>query len=312
MLTRRHIRIKVMQSLYAYFTNQKSQKDVDECIKDLLSHSKGFLDLYLSIISLLIELFKFTRTALHDRKNKFLATKDDLNPNTKFLDNFIVKQLICNDNLTSSVSKFSSIWLREEHGIIRRLYNNLINSELYLNYIKLNSTTVDEDKSFFIEFLNNIILNNPLLHELLEEESIYWTDDLPFLSCVIVGDIKNSNKILNKKLYKNNSDKDFAIKLFKKTVNCNNEFELIIQKLAQNWDIERIASIDKLLIKMSFTELIFFEQLPIKVSLNEYIEISKYYSTKKSRLFVNGILDNAVKYFIKEGRINKKGRGLFN
>ena len=312
MLTRRHIRIKVMQSLYAYFTNQKSQNDVDECIEDLLSHSNGFLDLYLSIISLLIELFKFTSTALHDRKNKFLATEDDLNPNTKFLNNFIVKQLICNDNLAASVSKYSSIWLREEHGIVRRLYNNLINSKLYLNYIKLNSTTVDEDKSFFIEFLNNLILNNPLLHELLEEESIYWTDDLPFLSYVIVGDIKSSNKILNKKLYKNNSDKDFAIKLFKKTVNCNNEFELIIQKLAQNWDIERIASIDKLLIKMCFTELIFFEQLPVKVSLNEYIEISKYYSTKKSRLFVNGILDNAVKYFIKEGRINKKGRGLFN
>ena len=153
-------------------------------------------------------------------------------------------------------------------------------------------------------------MNNEILHHILEEKSIYWIDDLPFVATIIMGDFKIKKIKLLKSVFKNSSDKDFAIDLYRGAIKYDKEYEKVIIDKAQNWDIERIAIMDQIMIKMAFCEILNMPELPVKVSLNEYIEISKYYSTNKSKMFINGLIDSAVKDFTINNMIKKSGRGL--
>ena len=211
--------------------------------------------------------------------------------------------------LLDKLKNVSSNWLDNDHDIIRKVFIDLIKSDLYNKYI-LKESSQEEDIRFINQALNNFILNNEVLHHILEEKSIYWIDDLPFVATIIMGNFK-LNKIHNfKTVFKNSSDKSFAVNLFSSTAEQNKNYEKIIVEKSKNWDLERIALMDQILIKMAFSEILTMEELPVKVSLNEYIEISKYYSTAKSKMFVNGLLDNAIKDFTEKNMINKKGRGL--
>ena len=187
---------------------------------------------------------------------------------------------------------------------------DILKSDDYKNYLKKEEDNIEIDIRFFNNILNNYILNNTILHHMLEERSIYWIDDLPFVATIIMGNFKLQKIILPKTVFKNNIDKKFALVLFQETIKNDAEYEKIIVRKAKNWDLERIAIMDQILIKMAFCEILNMPELPIKVSLNEYIEISKYYSTNKSKMFVNGLLDSAVNDFKKENMINKVGRGL--
>jgi N utilization substance protein B len=181
---------------------------------------------------------------------------------------------------------------------------------LYQKYIANENKDVEVDKKFIINALNEYILKNELVHHLFEERSIYWVDDLPFIAAIIFGDIKEDKSMDTKGAFKDSSDKEFALKLFRDTINNNSKYEEIIVKFSRNWELNRIAKMDQLFLKMAFVEILLMPNLPVKVSMNEYIEISKYYSTAKSKLFVNGLLDNFVKTYTKEGKIKKIGRGL--
>ena len=208
------------------------------------------------------------------------------------------------------ISKVSGIWLKNDHDIIRKLFKVLFESELYARYISSEEVGVDVDQRFIVNALNEIILNNELVHHILEERSIYWIDDLPFVATIIMGKIKAEESLSPSLVFKDESDKTFALKLFRNTINNNAEYEQIIVRFSKNWELERIAIMDQLFLKMAFAEILSMEDLPIKVSMNEYIEISKYYGSAKSKLFVNGLLDNAVKTITQEGKIKKVGRGL--
>ena len=148
------------------------------------------------------------------------------------------------------------------------------------------------------------------MHHILEEKSIYWIDDLPFVATILMGNLKDKKIILPRSVFKNPSDKAFAVDLFRKSIKHDEDYKKIIIEKAQNWDLERIAIIDQIMIKMAFCEILNMPELPLKVSLNEYIEISKYYSTNKSKMFINGLIDNAISDFKKANMINKTGRGL--
>ena len=158
--------------------------------------------------------------------------------------------------------------------------------------------------------MNDYVLNNELVHHVFEERSIYWVDDLPFVATIIFGNIKENISIDSSGPFKDSSDKDFALNLFKNTISHNSEFEDVIVQFATNWELDRIAKMDQLFLKMAFAEILLMPNLPIKVSMNEYIEIAKYYSTSKSKLFINGVLDAFVKNYTKKGKIKKVGRGL--
>ena len=308
MLSRRHIRIKVMQSLYAYFSSKSENMPASE--REMLKHIEEIKELNLVIVALLIELVKFTDNLFEEGKNKFLPTSEDLNPNRKFIDNELITFIREDKSLMDRVATVSGLWLKNDHDIVRKLCKEIYQSEMYTTYVANEVSNLDTDQRFFVKVLNEIVLNNELVHHILEERSIYWIDDLPFVAAIIMGNLKSKSKMNPGSVFKDESDKVFALKLFRNTINNNKEYEGIIVKLAKNWELDRIAIMDQLFIKMAFAEILSIEDLPVKVSMNEYIEISKYYSTAKSKLFVNGLLDNAVKIFNKEGRIKKVGRGL--
>jgi len=208
------------------------------------------------------------------------------------------------------VAKFSGIWIKNDHDIVHKLFKELYQSDLYQKYIANENKDVEVDKKFIINALNDYILKNELVHHIFEERSIYWVDDLPFIAAIIFGDIKEDKSMDTKGAFKDSSDKEFALKLFRNTINNNSDYEEIIVKFARNWELDRIAKMDQLFLKMAFAEILSMPDLPVKVSMNEYIEISKYYSTAKSKLFVNGLLDNFVKTYTRDGKIKKIGRGL--
>jgi N utilization substance protein B len=308
MLSRRHISVKVMQSLYAYFSKKENNMPAAE--KSMLKHIKEVVELNLVILSLLVELVKYADNFFEDGKNKHLPTAADLNPNRRFVENKVIALIREDQELMDKITKVSGIWLKNDHNVIRKLFKQLLESDLYRNYIANDNSTIEVDQRFFVNALNDHILNNELVHHIFEERSIYWIDDLPFVATIIMGNIKSESKMNPKSIFKDVSDKKFALQLFRNTINNNKDYESIIVKYAKNWELNRIAIMDQLFLKMAFAEILTMEQLPVKVSMNEYIEISKYYSTAKSKLFVNGLLDNAVKNFQKEGKIKKVGRGL--
>ena len=308
MLSRRHIRLKVMQSLYSYFSAKEDNMPVAE--RAMLKHIKEVVELNLVIISLLIELVKYADNFYEEGKKKHLPSTEDLNPNRRFVDNKLIALIREDSALMDKVSKVSGIWLKNDYDIVRKLFSVLYKSELYAKYIASEEKGVDVDQRFIVNALNDIILNNELVHHILEERSIYWIDDLPFVATIIMGQIKTQKSMNPTSVFKDESDERFALKLFRNTINNNKDYEDIIVKFSKNWELERIAIMDQLFLKMAFAEIFSMEDLPVKVSMNEYIEISKYYGGPKSKLFVNGLLDNVVKTYTREGKLKKVGRGL--
>ncbi len=307
MISRRHIRLKVIQSLYAF----RSQKEVDvsKGKKDMLSHIEDISELQLVVLALLLLLLKHAEEFFEENKRKYLPSKEDINPNTKFVDNEFVKLLYKDKRLINKLNNISFFWQDNDHDIVRKIFMNILKHDLYKKYLNQNNN-IEKDIIFFNNILNDIILNNEILHHILEERSIYWIDDLPFVATILMSGFKDRRVVLPKSVFKNKTDKDFAISLFDLTIRNDQEYEDIIVKKAKNWDLERIAIMDQILIKMAFCEILNMPELPIKVSLNEYIEISKYYSTNKSKMFINGLLDSAITDFKNENKIIKTGRGL--
>ena len=297
-----------MQSLYSYLSTKVNEIPVAE--RAMLKHFDEVVELKLVIISLWIQLVKHADNFYDEGKKKHLPSALDLNPNTRFVDNDIITNVRNDLHVMDKVAKFSGIWIKNDHDIVHKLFKELYKSDLYQKYIANENKDVEVDKKFIINALNNYILKNELVHHIFEERSIYWVDDLPFIAAIIFGDIKEDKSMDTKGAFKDSSDKEFALKLFRNTINNNSEYEEIIVKFARNWELDRIAKMDQLFLKMAFAEILSMPDLPVKVSMNEYIEISKYYSTAKSKLFVNGLLDNFVKTYTRDGKIKKIGRGL--
>ena len=308
MLSRRHIRVKVMQSLYSYLSTKVNEMPVAE--RAMLKHFDEVVELKLVIISLWIQLVKHADNFYDEGKKKHLPSALDLNPNTRFVDNDIITRVRNDLDVMDKLARVSGTWIKNDHDIVRKLFKELYQSDLYQKYIANENKDVEVDKKYIINALNDYILKNELVHHIFEERSIYWVDDLPFIAAIIFGDIKEDKSMDTKGAFKDSSDKEFALKLFRNTINNNSDYEEIIVKFARNWELDRIAKMDQLFLKMAFAEILSMPDLPIKVSMNEYIEISKYYSTAKSKLFVNGLLDNFVKTYTRDGKIKKIGRGL--
>ena len=297
-----------MQSLYTF----KSKKDqsILNGEKDMLKHIEDISKLQIVVISFLLFLFRHAQNFFEENKSKFLPKDEDINPNLRFIDNSFYKFFLKNKTHISMYEKYSFFWNDNDHDIIRKIFMEIIKSDLYIKFLNDREVSDEKDIKFFNNILNDIILNNKILHHILEENSIYWIDDLPFVATIIMGNFKNQKVIIPKSVFKNQSDKKFAKDLFKLTIKNDLYYEKIIIEKAKNWDLDRIAIMDQIMIKMAFCEILNMSELPIKVSLNEYIEISKYYSTSKSKMFINGLIDSAIKDFNKQNKINKVGRGL--
>lgn len=312
MISRRIIRIKVMQSLYAFHSSPDQTINLAE--KELFFSIHKSYDLYHWLLQLLVEIHNYAQDRLEVKKQKNLPTAEDLNPNTKFIENVIILKVAENLPLQDYIEKSKLNWI-EHFGLIKKLYNELINSDYFITYMSNPDRSIKEDRELVDYFYANIVAESEDIYQLLEEQSIYWNDDLEFVASMIIKTLRKfkattgSNKSLMP-LFKDEDDIEFTKKLFRKAVLDSEEHRQIIKKHLRNWDLERVAFIDVLIMEMALCEFLYFNSIPTKVSLNEYIDLAKFYSTSKSRTFINGILDKILKSLKEEGKITKIGRGL--
>lgn len=310
MLNRRFLRIKVMQALYGFF--QSDSTDIAKAEKELINTFNQIFDLYLWLLALLRDVHHQAAAVSEEAKNKKLPTREDLDPNTRFIDNKFLQALESSKFLTDSLSKRKISWAND-NDIVRKLFSDIRQTEEYKNYMKERAGALAEDKELISNLMVNLIAEHELLNHHFEEKNVHWADDM-FVAIIGVKKTIESfdgSKLYLQALYKNESeDLDFARQLFEKCILHNTEFERLIGEKTVNWEVERIAQMDVLLMKMALTEILYFENIPIKVSLNEYIDISKEYSTPKSKVFINGILDKIVLDLKSQQKIVKSGRGL--
>ncbi len=311
MLNRRHIRVKVMQSIYAM--HQKNSEELEKEEKFLIQSIDNIQDLYLIMLSSLTEIRKKEIIFLEASSKKHLATPEEKNPNFKFVNNAVLLQLEENNSLSIALEsrKINNWSLNDDYILI--LLNEIKQSDLYSKYMSNRTNTFEEDKQFVLDMFTELIAPNEKLYEYLEDYKLTWIDDIPLVNTQIQKQLKQVSakedfKVV--KLYKDEEDREFVGHLFRKTV--LNEVELAKEYIDKtpNWDADRIAEIDTIILKMAICEFLKFPSIPIKVTINEYLEIAKEYSTPKSSIFINGILDNLVKEFQSENKIKKTGRGL--
>jgi transcription antitermination protein NusB len=318
MVGRRYYRIKVLQELYAWFQGGEHRLEVAE--KNLLHGIDKFYELYFLLFSFFVEITDFYRRRTEDAKTKFLPSAEELNPNKKFLENRLLATILQNKDLQRQSRRYKFSWT-EEQDMIRKVFLKIRNSKDLKEYLNSGNNSFDEDKEIVYKLFRKYIARSAELQYYCEERSIHWNNDYELAALFIQKTIQLIPEqfteeaaftgLLNKEEDDGPTDEQqFILELFRKTIIHSDEFEKMIEGKTKNWEIDRIAITDIILIKMALTELIHFPTIPIKVTLNEYIDISKNYSTPKSKLFINGILDKLVENLSSEEQINKQGRGL--
>lgn len=300
-----------MQTIYAMHQNGSDNLEGQE--KFLFYSIDSIQDLYLVMVSSLIELAKKEKVFLHLSSQKHLATSEERNPNTKFINNSIFKLLEDNSSLSIALEnrKINNWNIHDDY--IQLLLTSLKESKLYDKYMSNPTVSFEEDKQFVIDLFTEIIVPNEKLYEYLEDDKLTWIDDIPVVNTNIVKQLKSlksaeDDSFRVPKLFKDADDKDFAKDLFRKTVLNEKELAKEFDSKTPNWDMDRIAEMDTIILKMAICELLKFPSIPVKVTLNEYLELAKEYSTPKSSIFINGILDNLVKEFQTNKKMIKAGR----
>ncbi len=313
MLNRRHIRIKVMQTMYAFKGGESDDFSKDQ--KFLMFSIDNMYNLYLLLMALLLEVQKRAESNLQKKQNKHLATKEDKDPNRKFVNNQVLQILKNNLQLKNQFKTYKITNWELDNEYVDVIFKAIISSDLYKDYMQTKVSDFKEDKEFIVDIFKEIIAPNEKLYDYMEDKNLTWLDDLPTVNTTILKllrkvKITSSENYFTPNLYKDIEDKQFAIDLFKKTLLNKTVINKEIELKTQNWDAERIASIDYVLLQMAICELQHFSSIPVKVTINEYLEIAKEYSTPKSSIFINGILDKLVKEYTADGKLNKIGRGL--
>jgi len=312
MISRRIIRTKVLQILYAYYSSDEESLSKHE--KELFFSLKKSYDLYHYLFLLVIEIADYAEKKIEIKKSKLRPTEEDLNPNMKFVSNRMIDSLRRNKSLNLYLKQTKLSWVNNP-GLIKILYSRLAESDFYREYMADADNSFANDRKMVDQMFSRLIAGCEELHQILEEQSIYWNDDVEFSIMMISKTLKRFSVVSDENqpllpMFKDEEDRRFAKDLFRKSIVNHNDIRGIIDEHSRNWDIERIAFVDILIMQMALAEFMFFPSIPTKVTLNEYIELSKYYSTEKSRNFINGILDKALRDLRNEGKIKKTGRGL--
>lgn len=312
MLTRRHIRVKVMQSMYA-FTQSANDNLIAE--QKFLQKSMGEMyDLFLLNLDLLVQVKNKAQDYLEKSQKKHLATNEDKNPNLKFIQNKLIHKIEHSENLSELLDDKKLTNWQQDDEYVNIIWEEVKQSETYKDYLTSDLSSFQEDKEFIITIFKEIIAPNDKLYDYLEDKKLTWLDDLPIVNTSILKFLKKEKKanpeVKVPKLFKNREDEEFAIELFRKTLLNQEAYVEDIQEKTPNWDKDRIAGVDSILLKMAICEFMKFPSIPVKVTINEYLEIAKEYSTPKSSVFINGILDKLSKEYKSSEKINKIGRGL--
>ena len=305
------LRIKVVKALYAHMKSDADSLMASE--KMLVTSIDKTYDLYFLLMSLVVEMAQYAEQRQEAAKNKKLPTYEDLNPNRKFVDNAVIRLLAQSDSVNDYLASRKLSWAKYPE-LVKSLYTQLEQSDYFKKYMTSQESSFREDLALITEFYTRELEESEILESALDEMSILWNDDLGFALIMVTRTLSNMRashtdvKVLPK--FNSIEDLDFARELFAKAAVNFDNYQEEIEKYTRNWDVERIAFMDNLIMATAVAELVTFPSIPVKVTLDEYIEIAKYYSTHGSSTFINGILDKIVASFTEEGKINKSGRGL--
>ena len=313
MLNRRHLRVKTLQALYAY--QQSESKEVKPFENSLLKSVDRVYEMYMWLLSLLVEVADYSIIDAEDRANKHLPSKEDLNASVKLNTNLFIESLKRNAEYKSSVKRYNISW-NFDPEVRKSIFNSLKNSPEYEAFLNISDHSIKTDKDIIKHIFKRLILKSPGVEQIFEEKFINWPVDKDVLQALVAKTFKNfssANPDDNKlaEICPNwDEDRLFVIDLFNKCIAFEKEYQQLIALKTKNWDAERIALMDVLLMRLAIVELIHFTTIPVKVTINEYIEISKEFSTPKSNSFINGILDKIYADLKADGKVSKFGRGL--
>jgi len=336
MISRRQLRIKALSVLYA--CNRKELDDLETAEQELTLSIRKSYDLYHYLLLLLIAMSDVARERAELSRNKKIPSPEDINPNTRFADNKVIAQLRNSEQLRSNSEAMPALWTRKDKitsfrglsrwmgtlglswaghpEVVRKVYNDMTAWDLYTEYMSAPESSYRADQRFVREIITNLFPASEDLASSLEEQSVYWNDDLPFVAAMIrnsLGKLRehdDGREMAMPAMYTNSDDEQFVKVLLRKAILNSEKNSALIDIHTTNWEVERIALMDKLVMQLAITELVEFPEVPVKVTLNEYIEIAKDYCTAKSSTFVNGILDKIVKEMRVNGSLTKAGRGL--
>lgn len=314
MLNRRHLRVKVLQNLYAY--QQSEDKELARFEKSLLKNVDQVYELYIWLLNLLVDVVDFTIIDADERANKHLPSERDLNDTTRLEKNTFTEMLRQNQLFINHTKKYQVSWHNEDPEIVRQVFQQLKQSPEYEEYLKSEDRSIYKEKDIIKFIFKRLILKIPAVVHVFEEKFINWELDKEVLQAMVAKTFKNfqsldphDNDLAN--LTPNwVEDEEFITNLFAFTVRRGEEYQAYISAKTKNWEADRIAMMDSLIMRLAISELVNFPTIPVKVTLNEYLEISKVFSTPKSNGFINGILDKVINDLRKDGKINKIGRGL--
>lgn len=313
MLTRRHIRVKVLQSLYAFYQSEDTELEKQE--KFLRYSIAQMQDLRALLLQLLISMRDHAEGYLQKSQQKHLATDLEKNPSKSFIDNKVIGILAQNRALQQFLQNRKIKNWQEDDEYVALLFNELKAQDWYHSYLQLPSPNFKDDQEFVLRLYKEVIAPNDKIYEYLEDSRLTWVDDFPLVNTSIVKmlsklSVGGRNKIFDSSVFKNEEDEEYSVSLLKKIILNDDSLADLIDGKTPNWDKERIAELDMIILKMGIAEFLYFPSIPVKVTINEYLEISKEYSTPKSSLFINGILDKLVKELKASEKLNKIGRGL--
>lgn len=307
MINRVLIRLKIVQIVYAYYQN--GGKNLDTAEKELFFSLSKAYDLYNYLLLLMVEVTKQANKRLNAAKNKLVPTKEELFPNTKFVENRFIAQLEVNKQLLEFSNNQKKTW-ENEADFVKTLCDKILESDIYKEYMASETSSYEEDRELWRKLYKNIIFNNIELDQVLEDQSLYWNDDKEIVDTFVLKTIKRFDEKNGAKQellpeFKDEEDQDFARRLFRRTILNADYYRHLISENTKNWDLDRVAFMDVVIMQIALAEILSFPNIPVSVSLNEYVEIAKLYSTPKSGGFINGTLVGIVNSLKKENKLTK-------
>ena len=307
MINRVLIRLKIVQIVYAYYQN--GGKNLDTAEKELFFSLSKAYDMYNYLLLLMVEITKQAEKKLNAAKSKLLPTAEELYPNTKFVDNRFIAQLESNQQLLEFSQAQKKTW-ENESEFVKALCEKILNSDIYKEYMASETSSYDEDRELWRKIYKRIIFNNEELDQVLEDQSLYWNDDKEIVDTFVLKTIKRFEEKNGAKQellpeFKDEEDQDFARRLFRRTILNADYYRHLISENTRNWDLDRVAFMDVVIMQIALAEILSFPNIPVSVSLNEYVEIAKLYSTPKSGSFINGTLDGIVNMLKAENKLTK-------
>ncbi len=314
MLNRRYLRVKILQALYAW--KQQDADDLPKAERELQKSTNQVHDLYFSMLLLVEEVFTSAQNLIETKREKILATEEDLNPNLHFVENKALKKITENVEYRRGIETRKLTWDIDSDNV-RKLFRQIEASSMYKSYMEKEEDTFKNDKAFIIKMYERFFVDNEVFEQLLEEQNMYWAIDLEIVNIAIVKTFQRlkerftqTDHVLADLFKDREEDLKFMKELMRKSIKFDEDYNSLVEKQISNWDIDRLAQIDIILLKMAMCEFEHFPGIPVKVSMNEYIDLSKNFSTPRSKGFINGVLDKIVAKWKDEGRIAKTGRGL--